>query len=156
MADEAAISKLIAFDMDGTLLEGRVIYSLGQRFGFTSKIEDITKSSRIAHERSRRIAKLLRGIRVSEFIEIVRAIPLTKGVTQTVRHLQAENYIGVISDRYTLATDILTNRLKLDFQVANKLEVRNGVITGRITMPLGWEKFGYRCRQSVCKHVIKK
>lgn len=41
MNDEAAISKLIAFDMDGTLLEGRVIYSLGQRFGFTSKIEDI-------------------------------------------------------------------------------------------------------------------
>ncbi|MBI2937376.1 MAG: hypothetical protein HYY22_04145 [Thaumarchaeota archaeon] len=93
MADEAAISKLIAFDMDGTLLKGLVIYSLGQRFGFTSKIEDITKSSRIAHERSRRIAKLLRGIRISEFIEIVRAIPLTKGVTQTVRHLQAENYI---------------------------------------------------------------
>jgi len=79
--------------MAGTLLEERVIYRLDQRFGFTSKIEDITKSSRIAHERSRRIAKLLRGIHVSEFIEIVRAIPFTKCVTQTVRRLKAENYI---------------------------------------------------------------
>ena len=144
--------------MDGTLLDGRVIYIAGQKFGFRSEIEKISKSSRIPYVRSRRIAKLLRGLTVPEFTGIVRAIPLMKGAAQTVKQLKDKNCkVGIISDSYTIATEIIARRLEMDFHVANKLEVKDGVFTGLLKMPLGWERIGCHCKQSVCKryHLIR-
>lgn len=146
-------TRLVAFDMDGTLLDGRVIYSVGQKFGFTSKIDEITNVSKFAYIRSRRIARLLKGIDRYGFSEVVRTIPLTEGAAQTVKQLKDKGYIvGIISDSYTAATGIVTRRLGMDFHVANRLEVKYGVFTGVLKMPLGWEKIECRCRQSVCKH----
>jgi phosphoserine phosphatase SerB len=144
--------------MDGTLLDGRVIYIAGQKFGFRSEVEKITKSSVVPYVRSQRIAKLLRGLTVSEFTAIVRAIPLMKGATQAVKQLKDKNCkVGIISDSYTIATEIVARRLEMDFHVANRLELKNGVFTGLLKMPLGWERIGCSCKQSVCKryHLIR-
>lgn len=138
--------------MDGTLLDGRVIYSIGDRLGFTSEIEKTARLSIAPYERSKMIAKLLRGIHVSMLSEIVHEIPLMKGASETVKQLKDKKCIvGIISDSYTLATEIVARKLKLDFHVANVLEVKNGIITGRLKMPMGWEKVGCYCKQSVCK-----
>jgi len=145
--------------MDGTLLDGRVIYVVGQKFGFKSEVEEIAKSSKVPYERSQRVAKLLKGLTVSEFTGVVKAIPLMKGAMEAVSQLKNENYtVGIISDSYTLATEIVARKLEMDFHVANRLEVKNGVFTGSLKMPLGWEKIGCDCRQSVCKryHLVSK
>jgi len=145
--------------MDGTLLDGRVIYAVGQKFGFKFEIEEIAKASKVPYERSQRAAKLLKGLTVSEFTGVVKAIPLMKGAMEAVSQLKNENYkVGIISDSYTLATEIVARKLEMDFHVANRLEVKNGVFTGRLKMPLGWEKIGCDCRQSVCKryHLVSK
>jgi phosphoserine phosphatase len=155
---EKTIQRLVAFDMDGTLLDGRVIYNVGQKFGFKSEIEKISRLTKTPCVRSQKIAKLLKGLSVSEFTGIVRAIPLMNGAAQTVKQLKDENCrVGVISDSYTLATEITAHRLEMDFHVANILEVMNGVFTGHLKMPLGWEKIGCSCQQSVCKryHLIR-
>jgi phosphoserine phosphatase len=41
--------------------------------------------------------------------------------------------------------------LQLDFVAANELEISNSRITGRVDMPLGWERIGCFCKISVCK-----
>mgnify|MGYP001134306865 CR=1 FL=1 len=143
--------------MDGPLLEGRVIYSIGEMFGFVSKLGKILESSKVPYLRSKKVAKLLKDLTVSEFTEVVRAMPLMKGATQTVKRLKEKNYkIGIISDSYTQATEIVARRLGMDFNVANTLEVKNGIFTGLLKMPMGWQKIGCSCRQSVCKryHLI--
>ena len=145
--------------MDGTLLDGRVIYIVGQKFGFRSEVEKITASFKVPYERSKRIANLLKGLTVSEFTEVVEAIPLMKGAVETIERLKNSNCkVGIISDSYTMATEILARKLKMDFHVANTLEVKNDVFTGYLKMPLGWEKIGCNCRQSVCKryHLTSK
>lgn len=146
------ISGLVAFDMDGTLLDGRVIYSVGIKFGFLNKIEEIIKSPIFPYERSLRIAGLLKGLPVQEIIEVVEAIPIMKGAAETIKYLKNRNFvIGIVSDSYTLATGLVARKLGMDFHIANSLEVRDGVITGVLRMPMGWEKIGCYCRQSVCK-----
>ena len=145
--------------MDGTLLDGRVIYVVGQKFGFKSEIEEIATSFKVPYERSQRVAKLLKGLTVSEFTGVVKAIPLMKGAVEAVKQLKNRDYkVGIISDSYTLATEIVARKLEMDFHVANRLEVKNGVFTGRLKMPLGWKKIGCDCRQSVCKryHLVSK
>jgi phosphoserine phosphatase len=59
--------------------------------------------------------------------------------------------VGIITDSYTVAADMVRDRLAMDFVSANELEIVNGVVTGRVDMPLGWEKIGCFCRISVCK-----
>ncbi len=144
--------------MDGTLLDGRVIYFVGEKLGFKPEIDRITKQTRVPYVRSQKIARLLKGIGVSEFSEIVKELPLMKGAVETVQQLRKKNYnVGIISDSYTIATDILVQRLDMDFHVANTLETEHGVIMGSLKMPLGWEKIGCTCQQSVCKryHLIR-
>jgi phosphoserine phosphatase len=45
----------------------------------------------------------------------------------------------------------VADRLNLDFVMANKLQILNGKITGKVDMPLGWDSIGCYCKISVCK-----
>lgn len=151
------ISGLVAFDMDGTLLDGRVIYNIGSKFGLLDKVEEIIKSPMVPYERSLRVARLLKGLSAQEIMEIVEAIPIMEGAAETIKRLKDRNFkVGIISDSYTLATRIVARKLGMDFHVANSLEIRDGVITGFLRMAMGWEKIGCYCKQSVCKryHLI--
>jgi HAD superfamily phosphoserine phosphatase-like hydrolase len=153
-----ATPRLIAFDMDGTLLSGRVIYTLAQRLGFSSELEKISRAGSPKYVRSKNVAKLLAGLRVSEFTEAVEGMQLMEGAAEAIEMLRDKKYIiGIISDSYTLATGIVARKLKMDFHFANTLAVRDDVITGELSMPMGWEKIGCSCGQSVCKryHLVK-
>jgi HAD superfamily phosphoserine phosphatase-like hydrolase len=59
--------------------------------------------------------------------------------------------VGIISDSYTIAAGLVADRLNLDFVMANKLQILNGKITGKVDMPLGWDRIGCYCKISVCK-----
>jgi len=147
-----AAPKLIAFDMDGTLLVDRVIHVLAKRFGFASELEKISLSDGPKYVRSRNIAKLLRGLRLREFTEVVEGMRLMEGAVEAMDTLRDRGYtIGIISDSYTFATAIVARKLQIDFNVANILAVNDGVISGELDMPLGWEEIGCTCGQSVCK-----
>jgi len=151
--------RLVAFDMDGTLIAGRVIYTLAHRLGFESELERIAGAGYPRYVRSRKIAKLIAGLSVSEFSEAVEGMPLNEGASEAMKALRAQVWtVGIISDSYTLATGILARKLHLDFHFANSLVVEGGVITGELDMPMGWERIGCSCMQSVCKryHLVKE
>ncbi|MBI2185463.1 MAG: HAD-IB family phosphatase [Thaumarchaeota archaeon] len=146
------ITRLVAFDMDGTLLDGRVIYAVGRKMEFLPQIQKITASTKVPYVRSRKIAMLLRGISLADFNDIVGEIPLMQGAAETISTLKARGItLGIISDSYTQAAAILAQKLGLDFHIANLLELKGGYFTGSVIMPMGWEKIGCDCKQSVCK-----
>ena len=146
-------TKLVAFDMDGTLLAGRFIFTLANRFGFTKKLETIMEGSGPEYEKTRRIASLLEGISLEQFYHVLELIPLSTGSEAAARELKHRGHIlAIISDSYTLATEWLRERLGLDYTIANELILKNGKLTGEIKMPLGWAKAKEQClKHSVCK-----
>ena len=82
----------------------------------------------------------------------IASIPLTKNCERTIAELKDRGYkIGIISDSYTIAAGFVADRLNLDFIMANKLQIFNGKITGKVDMPLGWDRIGCYCKISVCK-----
>lgn len=147
------VTKLVVFDMDGTLLAGRFIFALANRFGFTKKLETIMEGSGPEYEKTKRIASLLEGIRLEQFYDVLSLIPLSTGSEAIVRELKHRGYIlAIISDSYTLATEWLKGRLGFDYTIANELILKNGKLTGEIKMPLGWDKGKEHClKHSVCK-----
>jgi len=145
--------KLAVFDMDGTLLADRLIFALADKFGFTKKLETIIEGSSPEHEKTKRIAWLLRGISTQQFYHVLSLIPLSVGTEAVVRELKHRGYIlAIISDSYTLATEWLKEKLGFDYTIANELSLENGKISGEIKMPLGWSKTKEQClKHSVCK-----
>jgi len=148
---------LVVFDMDGTLLNGRVIFALSKNWNFQDQLEEIMRSNLEEYKQSEQIANLLKGFSVNKIREIIMTIPFTKGVKDTVENLRKRGWIlGIMSDSYTIATEYFCNELKMDFHIANKLEEINGKLTGKVVMPLGWSKTKCDCKRSVCKkhHLI--
>ncbi|MGI0037102.1 MAG: HAD family hydrolase [Nitrososphaera sp.] len=143
---------LAAFDMDGTLTQGRLVFTIAAKFGLTGKVMDIQASAREVHAQTREIAALFSGITKKDVETAVESIPLAKNCEKAVAIFKEKNYkLGIISDSYTLAADMIAARLGMDFVAANRLEIIEGKITGHVHMPLGWEKIGCFCKISVCK-----
>jgi HAD superfamily phosphoserine phosphatase-like hydrolase len=132
-------SGLVAFDMDDTLLNGRVVFKAAEHWGFKETMLEIMNSSIEKYKQSETIATLFKGLDKEEILEIVKKIPLTTGCEETVKTLKAAGYkIGIISDSYTFVTGYLKNRLALDFDEH---------------MPLGWQNNNCTCKRSVCKRM---
>ncbi|MHA1239049.1 MAG: phosphoserine phosphatase SerB [Candidatus Odinarchaeia archaeon] len=149
--------KLAVFDMDGTLLNGRVIFAIADKWGFRDKVINIMGSNLLRYEKSIRIAKLLAGLKIADVEDVIRSVPLMPGAKEVACELKKRGYkLGIISDSYTVATSYLAESLGFDFHVANELEVKNGVLTGNIFMPLGWIEENCNCFQSVCKAFYLK
>ena len=147
------LSSLAAFDMDGTLIQGRLVFALADSFDLSDKVRSI-QSRRLmpGHEQTKAIAELFAGLTRKDLESAIASIPFTKNCERTIAALKHRGYkIGIISDSYTIAAGLVANRLNLDFVMANKLQILNGKITGKVDMPLGWDKIGCYCKISVCK-----
>ncbi len=146
-------SNLAAFDMDGTLIEGRLVFALADMFNLSDKVRYIQSNRLMAgHEQTKAIAALFAGLTIKDLESAIASIPLIKNCERTIAELKDRGYkIGIISDSYTIAAGFVADRLDLDFVMANKLQIFNGKITGKVDMPLGWDRIGCYCKISVCK-----
>lgn len=147
------LSNLAAFDMDGTLIQGRLVFALADRFDLSDKVRSIQSRRLMAgHEQTKAIASLFAGLTTKDLESAIGSIPLIKNCERTIAVLKDRGYkIGIISDSYTIAAGFVADRLNLDFIMANKLQIFNGKITGKVDMPLGWDRIGCYCKISVCK-----
>jgi phosphoserine phosphatase len=148
---------LVAFDMDGTLIDGRLIFALADRFGLSDKVREIQADYKLqGYEQSRIIARLLKGLTAADIRTGIESIKLIKNCESLVRDLKEEGHVvGIISDSYDIAANYIAGRLGFDFCEANTLELDgNGKLTGNIYMPLGWQKIGCYCKISVCKRYF--
>jgi phosphoserine phosphatase len=147
------VSNLAAFDMDGTLIQGRLVFALADKFDLSYKVRSI-QSHRLmsGHEQTKAIAELFAGLTRKDLESAIASIPFTQHCERTISALNDRGYkVGIISDSYTIAAGLVADRLNLDFVMANKLQILNGKITGKVDMPLGWDRIGCYCKISVCK-----
>ncbi|HZA48445.1 MAG TPA: HAD family hydrolase [Nitrososphaera sp.] len=116
-------SNLAAFDMDGTLIQGRLVFALADRFDLSDKVKSIQSHRGIAgHEQTKAIAALFSGLTTKDLESAIASIPFTKNCERTIAVLKDRGYkIGIISDSYTIAAGFVADRLNLDFVMANKL-----------------------------------
>lgn len=147
---------LAVLDMDGTILEQRTIDVLCRKLGLTEQLKRIDEESksRIAYKVSTKIASLFEGIKVSKMKEAFHTIPIVEGAKEFIDFLKSRNFItAIVTDSYTFLASELAQRLCIDTVTGNQLETVNDTLTGKITMPFGWEQEGKKnCqKKAVCK-----
>jgi HAD superfamily phosphoserine phosphatase-like hydrolase len=156
-------ARLALFDMDGTLLKGRFIVSLAQRTNKMADLSELLDHPEIpSDERTRRIAALFAGVPKETFEDVARCIPLTHGAVEVVVELRKRGYrVGVVSDSFFAATEIVRRRVFADFSIAHLMRFRRGIASGDITMcpamshPNGCSEHNL-CKRNVLLHLCEQ
>jgi HAD superfamily phosphoserine phosphatase-like hydrolase len=125
------------FDMDGVLLDGRFVRELATGVGLLGDLSRFLDSSVLPdEERNRAIASLFAGVHLEAFEETARSIPLMPGAVDTVVALRKAGYVvGIVSDSFHVATEIVRRRVFADFSVGHLMHFRNRLATGYATPP---------------------
>lgn len=136
LARVGAVDRLALFDMDGTLLAGRFIVALAKRKDRELRLARFLDRFDITPEyRTRRIASVFRGTTRDEIEQLAREMPLNPGAVEAVVGLRKRGYsVGIITDSYHSAAEVVRRRVFADFVLANVIEFRRGRATGVITL----------------------
>lgn len=130
-------NRMVVFDVDGTLLRGEVIDMLAASAGREREVSAITQSAmrgEIDFTKSlhRRVAALA-GLPAIVLDEVAEQAKLTPGARATVQTLRQLGFpCGAISGGFSQVVQHIAAELSLDFFAANKLEIRDGQLTGKL------------------------
>jgi phosphoserine phosphatase len=129
--------RLVAFDMDSTLIQTEVIDELAAEAGVGEEVAAITESAMngeldFRESLERRVA-LLEGLDASVLEKIATRLPLTPGAERLIRTLRSLDYrTAILSGGFDFFGRHLQQRLGIDFVFANELEIVDGRLTGRV------------------------
>ncbi|MGT2846275.1 phosphoserine phosphatase SerB [Streptococcus massiliensis] len=131
------VKGLLLMDVDSTLICEEGINLLGKKAGVGQEVAAITEAAmrgELDFEAAlRERVSLLEGLPVSIFDEIRQDIHFTAGAHELVSELQARSYkIGVVSGGFHETVDSLVAELGIDYVKANRLEKKDGFLTGRL------------------------
>ncbi|MBI5280423.1 MAG: phosphoserine phosphatase SerB [Candidatus Solibacter usitatus] len=133
--------RLVAFDMDSTLIQGEVIDELAREAGVGEQVQAITEAAmrgELDFQASfRRRVALLKGLPEAALARVVERIPLTEGAERLVSTLKRLGYkTAILSGGFTFFGQALQQRLGIDHMHANTLDVRDGAVTGEVIPPI--------------------
>ena len=131
--------KLIAFDMDSTLINIECIDEIADAAGRKAEVAAITEAAmrgEIADykESLRQRVRLLAGVTWGEMQQVLdQRLQLNPGAAELVRACQAAGLKTLlVSGGFAFFTDAVRDRLRIDWTRSNLLEVTEGALTGRM------------------------
>ena len=130
---------LIAFDMDSTLINIECVDEIADAVGKKAEVAAITEAAmrgEIAdYKESLRLrVALLEGVSVQSMEEVyAQRLQLNPGAAELVGACKAAGLSTLlVSGGFTFFTDRIRDRLGIDHTRSNVLEVREGLLTGRM------------------------
>ena len=131
--------KLIAFDMDSTLINIECIDEIADAVGLKAQVAAITEATmrgEIADFKTslRRRVALLEGVTVASMENVyAERLQLNPGAAELVTACKkAGMKVLLVSGGFTFFADRVAERLGIDYAKSNQLEVIDGVLTGHL------------------------
>jgi phosphoserine phosphatase len=129
--------KVIAFDMDSTIVDTEIIDELAKLAGVGGQVAAITErgmQGRMDYiESLRERVALLKGLSVKALEAFARTIRLTRGSEELVSALKEMGFkLALITGGFTFFTERIKKKLGFDYAFGNELEIKNGKLTGRL------------------------
>jgi phosphoserine phosphatase len=129
--------RLVAFDMDSTLIEAEVIDELAKVAGVGEQVAAITERAmqgEIDFDSSfvQRVA-LLKGLDESLLEGIAKELTLTEGAEELIATIKKLGYkTAILSGGFSYFGKFLQQRLGIDYVYANELDIKAGKVTGQV------------------------
>ena len=130
--------RLVAFDMDSTLIEAEVIDELAARAGVGDEVSAITERAMRGEldfsESFRARVGLLKGLDEAALEQIAAELKITEGAEHLIATLRTLGYkTAILSGGFTYFARYLQQRLGMDYVYANELDILDGKVTGEVT-----------------------
>ncbi len=151
--------RLLLLDMDGTLTTTRFAVELARASGQAQALAQLLDHpADDAAARSDRIAGLFRFVHKQQFERVARAAPLRPGVIEFVNRMRRAGFmVGVLSDSYFIAADIVRRRVFADFALAHTMQFDSDVCTGQLRLNPAFLPLHEGEGLPVCKsHVLRR
>jgi len=144
--------KLIAFDMDSTLINIECVDEIADAAGRKAEVSAITEAAmrgEIADykESLRRRVALLKGVTVADMEQVyTERLQLNPGAEKLVAACKAAGLkVLLVSGGFTFFTDRIRDKLGVDFTRSNVLEIRSGANCGELTGRMVDQSWGDIC-----------
>lgn len=144
--------KLIAFDMDSTLINIECVDEIADAAGRKAEVAAITEAAMRGEitdykDSLRRRVALLRGVTVADIERVyTERLRINPGAAELITACKAAGLkVLLVSGGFTFFTERLRPRLGLDFTRANVLEVESGPNCGQLTGRLADQAWGDIC-----------
>ena len=131
------VKGLCVMDVDGTLILEEVIDLLGREAGFEEEISQITSQAMrgeldFESSLSKRVS-LLEGLPISALDKVFNSIHLSLNAQKFISILQKHCVqVGLVSGGFTPIVERLAKSLGIAYFSANQLEVKDGLLTGKL------------------------
>jgi phosphoserine phosphatase len=129
--------KLIAFDMDSTLINIECVDEIADAAGRKAEVAAITEAAMRGEitdykDSLRRRVALLKGVSVASMDEVYhQRLKLNPGAAELVQACKAAGLkVLLVSGGFTFFTDRIRDELGIDYTRSNVLGVENGLLTG--------------------------
>jgi phosphoserine phosphatase len=128
---------LVVMDADSTLLQDEVIDLLADECGCAGEVSKITELAMAGQidfaESLRRRVALLEGLPATVLDDVRAKLRLTPGARTLLRTLRRLGYVpAVVSGGFVEVLAPLMDELDVQYLEANRLEIVNGKLTGRV------------------------
>ncbi|MEH6568061.1 MAG: phosphoserine phosphatase SerB [Halioglobus sp.] len=127
--------RLVAFDMDSTLIEAEVIDELAKAAGVGDQVIAITEAAMrgeldFTESFQARVA-LLKGLDSAALASIAKELKITEGAQHLISTLRTLGYkTAILSGGFTYFAEYLQQKLGIDYIYANELDIVDGVVSG--------------------------
>ena len=127
--------RLIAFDMDSTLIQMEVIDELARMAGVGEQVSAITAAAMRGdldfNASFRKRLSLLQGLSAGVLDDVAARLPITPGAHRLLGTLKALGYkTAILSGGFTCFAQKLKDELGFDYIYANELGLAGGLLTG--------------------------
>ncbi len=134
-------SRLVVMDVDSTLIQDEVIELIAVHAGCEAQVAEVTQRAMrgeldFAESLRERVA-LLAGTPVESLAQVREQVRLTPGARTLCRTLhQLGNQVALVSGGFHEVVDSIASEIGVSDVRANRLEVADGVLTGRTLGPV--------------------
>jgi len=139
--------KLVVFDLDGTLTRERSIWEyihkeLGKWYGFADNYQKEFLAGRISYEEfCERDARVWKGMRIEDVIEIAKTVPFHPGVDDLIDCLKQKGLrLALVSSGLSVLSSWVHERFGFDYSISNDLLHENGILTGKVKIQVYYDQ----------------
>jgi phosphoserine phosphatase len=150
-----ARQRLLLINMDHTVTNSSYVIELARATGHeASLLKMLDDSGGDAAVRSDKAAKCFQYIHKTKFEQVARDMALRPGVIEFVNQMRRRGFmVGLVSDSYYVAADIVRRRIFADFAIAHTIRFDNDVCAGEIRINPAFYQSQHK-NSGICKSNV--
>jgi glucosyl-3-phosphoglycerate synthase len=154
-------NKLALLCMNGTVINASYAFELARACGQVQALDEVEKSNvGDPTERAKAIAKVFQYVHKKKFEEVASNIALRTDVITLVNQLRRQGFmVGIVTEGYNIAAEIIRRRVFADFAVGHLVEFEHDVCNGQVKLNAAFldpnkPDIGPVCKSNVLRYFL--